>query len=103
MEKKTYYIAVGSREISQFQGGSPYELEIEATDEEVRQLRELFDEIYAADWMSFWRAHVPYVQYHHDKENELIDNDLKKVYQKLHDLGKPETKEHIESMGILDA
>lgn len=101
MEKKTYYISVGSREISQMKTASPFELEIEATEDEIRRLREIFDEMYSADWMGFFRAHVPYVQYHFDKENDMIDQDLIKVYQMLYDLGKQETKQHIESMGIL--
>lgn len=102
MEKNTYYISVGSREISQIKTASPFELEIEATEDEVRALREIFDEMYSADWMGFFRAHVPYVQYHYDRENDMIDRDLINVYQMLYDLGKPETKQHIESMGILN-
>jgi len=102
MERKTYYISVGLREISQIKTASPFELEIEATEDEIRALREIFDEMYSAEWMGFLRAHVPYVQYHYDKENDMIDRDLINVYQMLYNLGKPETKQHIESMGILD-
>lgn len=102
MEKKTYYISVSAKEISQIKTASPYEFEIQATDEEIRKLREIFDEAYSADWMSFLRAHVPYVQYHQDKENDIVDKDLKLAYQLIHDLGNTEAREHIESMGILD-
>ncbi|WP_017756189.1 hypothetical protein [Calidifontibacillus oryziterrae] len=102
MGKETYYISVGSREISRSKTSSPFELEIEANETEIRQLRELFDEMYAADWMGFFRAHVPYVQYHYDKENDMIDEGLYKVYKKLYELGKPETKRHIETMGVID-
>lgn len=101
MEKNTYYISVGSRGISQIKSSSPFELEIEASEQEIRQLRELFDEMYSADWMGFFRAHVPYVQYHYDKENDMIDQGLYKAYSLLYELGKPETKHHIETMGIL--
>jgi hypothetical protein len=101
VEKKKYYITVGTQEISQIKPESPYEFEIEATDEEVRQLREIFDEAYAADFMSFFRAHVPYVQYHEDKPNDIYDNDLLQAYRLIHEFGTSETKEHIESMNIL--
>ncbi|MEC1771145.1 hydrolase [Schinkia azotoformans] len=101
MEKQTYYISVGSRGISQIKTGTPFELEIEATDDEIRALRGIFDEMYNADVMGFLRAHVPFWEYHNDRENDIIDRNLMNVYQMLYDLGKPETKQHIESMGIL--
>lgn len=102
MEKQTYYISVGSRGISQIKTATPFELEIEATEDEIRALRGIFDQMYTADVMGFLRAHVPFWEYHNDKENDMMDRDLMNVYQMLYDLGKPETKQHIESMGILN-
>ncbi|EKN63579.1 hypothetical protein [Schinkia azotoformans] len=101
MEKQTYYISVGSRGISQIKTGTPFELEIEATDEEIRALRGVFDEMYTADVSGFVRAHIPFLEYHNDPENDKMDRELMNVYQMLYDLGKTETKQHIESMGIL--
>lgn len=102
MEKETYYISVGSRGISQIKTASPFELEIEATHEEIQALRGIFNEMYDADVMGFVRAHIPFMPYHNDHENDLIDWDLTNVYQMLYNLGKPKTKQHIESMGILN-
>lgn len=102
MEKETYYISVGARGISKIKSGTPFELEIEATEDEVRALRGIFDEMYNADVTGFLRAHVPFFEYHHDRENDMMDRDLMNVYQMLYDLGKGETKQHIESMGILN-
>ncbi|HHW36546.1 MAG TPA: hydrolase [Bacillales bacterium] len=101
MEKQTYYISVGTRGISPIKTGSPFELEIEATDEEIRALRGTFNEIYTADVSGFIRAHIPFLGYHSDPENDTVDMELMNVYQMLYDLGKTETKQHIESMGIL--
>ena len=102
MEKKTYYISVGSRGISQIKTATPFELEIEATEDEIRTLRGMFDEVYSEDWVGFFRAHVPYMQYHFDRPNDSIDNGLQNVYKMLYELGNPETRRHIESMGILN-
>jgi hypothetical protein len=102
LNKKTYYIAVASGQISQVRSASSYEFEIQATDDEVRFLRELFDEAYSEDIKSFFRAHVPYEQYHHDPQNDAYDSRIYQVYKYLHDFGSPETKQHIESMGILN-
>ncbi|OEH92109.1 hydrolase [Bacillus solimangrovi] len=101
MEKKKYYVAVGPREISQVKDYALNQFEIEATDNEIAMLREVFDDAYSADWLSYWRAHIPYVQYHHDKENDMYDRDLMKAYQMIYELGSNETKEQIQEMGIL--
>ncbi len=101
-EKKTYYITVGTGEITQSQTDSAWNFKIEATDDEIIQLREMFDSNYTTEWQNFFRAHVPYVQYHHDRENDQYDETIVQVYQMIYDLGDTEAKNHIESMGILN-
>ncbi|MFE8703318.1 hydrolase [Cytobacillus sp. FJAT-54145] len=100
--KKTYYIAVGTGEISQSSTSSPWNFKIEATDEEITALREYFEQNYSTDWQNFFRAHVPYVQYHYDRENDAYDDTMKKVYGMIYRLGDDDAKKHIESMGILE-
>jgi hypothetical protein len=102
MERKTYYITVGSGEINEDQSASSYEFKIEATEEEAEQLSELFEGANSASHHSFWRAHTPFIQYHHDAENDEYDQSLKEIYRKIHELGDSEAKSHIQSMGILD-
>ncbi|OZM57337.1 hydrolase [Lottiidibacillus patelloidae] len=102
MERKTFYITVGSGEIHEDQGASSYEFEIQATEEEAEQLSELFETANSASHHSFWRAHTPYIQYHHDVENDEYDNSLKAIYKKIYELGNNEAKKHIETMGMLD-
>ncbi len=101
-EKKTYYIEIASGSISQSATDSPWNFKIEATDEEIRQLREHFDENASAGMGNFIRAHIPFREYHNDPENDLQDEKLKAVYQLIHELGDDEAKQHIESMGFLD-
>jgi len=101
--KKTYYINVGQGEISQSSTDSPWDFKIRANDEEIIMLREYFDQIYSSDIQSFFRAHVPYVQYHFDRENDGYDQTLIKAYRLIHDLGDEETRKHIETMGILNS
>lgn len=100
--RKTYYISVGSGEISQVKSGSTWEYKIEATDEEVRQLRNLFDGNYSNEVENFLRAHVPFVEYHYDSSNDKYDSNLLQVYQIIYQLGDQEAKNFIESEGILD-
>lgn len=99
--KKTYYISVGTGEITQSATDSPWNFKIEAADEEIIKLREHFDQNYSTEWKNFFRAHVPYVQYHYDRENDAYDETMVKVYKMIYDLGDEEAKEHIRSMGII--
>jgi hypothetical protein len=100
-QKKTYYVSIATGEISQVKTASPWDFQIEATDDEIIQLREYFDQNYSTDWQAFWRSHVPYVQYHYDRENDAYDETLTKIYQLIYKLGNEEAKEHIRSLGIL--
>jgi hypothetical protein len=100
-QKKTYYIDVGTGEISQSATSSTWSYKIQADDEEITQLRELFDENYSTEWQNFFRAHVPYVQYHYDRENDAYDQTIQRVYGMLHKLGDNEARNHIDSMNIL--
>ncbi|MFD1739246.1 hydrolase [Bacillus salitolerans] len=99
--KKTYYISLARGEISQISTASPWNYKIEATDEEIVQLREYFDQIYSSDWQGFFRAHTPYIEYHHDPTNDAYDETIQKVYGLIYELGDEETREHIDQEGIL--
>ncbi|WP_449538398.1 hydrolase [Ferdinandcohnia sp. Marseille-Q9671] len=100
--KKTYYISVGSGEISQSKSSSTWEYKIEATDEEVHKLRSLFNENYSNEIEGFLRAHVPYVEYHNDSSNDKYDSTMLQVFKMIYQLGDQEAKDFIQSQGILD-
>lgn len=88
-------------EISRSATSSPWNFRIEATDDEITLLRELFDQNYSTEIQNFFRAHVPYIQYHYDRENDAYDKTLKKVYGIIYELGDEEARQYIESLGIL--
>ncbi|WP_185861642.1 hydrolase [Peribacillus cavernae] len=99
--KNTYYIYLANGQISQDRESSEWNFKIEATDEEITQLREYFDQNYSTEIENFYRAHVPYVQYHYDRENDAYDETIQRIYGMIYELGDEEAKNHIESMGIL--
>ncbi len=99
--KKRYYVNVSSGEILEDQGASSYNFEIDADEEDVFKLSELFDLVDKDSRLSLYRSHVPAMSYHEDKNNHDYDDHMKQVYHLLHDLGNERTREHIESMGIL--
>ncbi len=100
-ERNDYYIEVATGEISRSSTDSPWNFKISATDEEIIGLREIFDSNHSVSWQNFYRAHVPFVQYHFDRENDAYDENLHRVYETLHRLGDEEARAFIESMGIL--
>jgi hypothetical protein len=101
-QKKTYYIEISSGEITQSALDSPWNYQIEATQEEIQTLRQYFDQNEAADFSNFFRAHIPFREYHFDKENDRQDEYLKQIYQFIYQHGNHDTKQQIESMGILN-
>ena len=101
-QKKTYYIEISSGEITQSASDSPWNYEIEATPEEIQTLRSYFDQNEKGDLVNFFRAHIPFLEYHHDEVNDVQDHQLKQVYQFIYQHGSDITKQHIESMGILN-
>lgn len=54
MDKKTYYISVGNGEISQVKTADTYSFAIQATEEEIIELREYFDQAYREDLGSLY-------------------------------------------------
>jgi hypothetical protein len=101
LEKTTYYVSVQADTIQEQAAEEHFEFEIEATPEEIDKLQELFAEKEDAEDGTFWRAHVPFLEYHNDEANDQYDKNLKDIYQMIHQLGCDSTKKHIESMGIL--
>ncbi|QQZ10543.1 hydrolase [Heyndrickxia vini] len=100
-QKNTYYINVGSGEISRSSTDSPWNFKIEATDEEITRLRQIFDANYDEEIDGFLRAHVPFMEYHHDRSNDEYDKHMIEVYQMIYELGDQEAKRHIDKIGIL--
>ncbi len=99
--KKRYYVEVSSGEILEDQGASSYHFEIDADEEDIYQLSELFDVTDKDSRLSLYRAHVPAMSYHEDKNNDDYDHHMKEIYTLIHKLGNQKTRDHIESMGIL--
>ncbi|MBS4175931.1 hydrolase [Lederbergia citrea] len=101
-DKKTYYISVGAGEIMTTANDSPWQFKIEATDDEITRLREIFDSNYDNSIDDFLRAHIPFIEYHNDPTNDQHDENLIRIYEMIHRLGDEEARNHVENMGILN-
>ncbi|MEX1028834.1 MAG: hypothetical protein WDZ91_02170 [Paenibacillaceae bacterium] len=102
MEKIKYYVSVQAHSILADQGAAAYELVILATDREVAQLQELFDNEGNTEDATFVRGMTPGIPYHMDDVNDTYDYYMIEIYKKIYELGTTETRSHIESMNILN-
>lgn len=101
MDKKTYYVSVQAGSVLENEGEAAYEFEIVATEQEVEQLQEKFDELSDADNSLALRAHIPGIPYHQDEASDNYDYWLTDIYRMLYDLGTEETKQTIANMGSI--
>ncbi|WP_407675636.1 hydrolase [Peribacillus glennii] len=101
--KNTYYVDLVSGDVLDrpaFEENPSFK--IEATDEELHELKSCLDESYTADMQAYIRSHIPYVEYHKDPANDLYDQSIKKIYAIIYKLGDAEARRFIEEIGILE-
>ncbi|MFD2673459.1 hypothetical protein [Marinicrinis sediminis] len=101
--KKMYYVSVQAHSVLEEKGAASFEFEIMATDREIEKLSALFEDVEQAENATFRQTPVPSVPYHElDDANDFYDSTLCEVYAKIHELGTTQTRQHIESMNILE-
>ena len=100
MEKRKYYVNIGTKEISQIPYGNNTTYTIEANGEEVFQLREKFNEVFDDELGTFVRAHIPFLPYHQDSENQEYDKDLQDIFQMIYQLATMETRQAMKEAGM---
>ena len=101
-QKHSYYINIQSHEIFSAPNGEEWDFKIEATKREVGVLERLFNKTDETDWESYFRAHIPYLEYHHQPQNKEYDLRILLIYSLLSYLGDEKTRAHIRKMGILN-
>jgi transcriptional/translational regulatory protein YebC/TACO1 len=75
---------------------------IYADESDLSRVEEKLENMNSANQGSYVRAHVPYFPEEESPENSRYDKNLKELYQVLYELGDEQTKEHIESINILN-
>src|SRR5690242_7608306 len=103
MEKETYYVTVdGTIHSEKLIDDAPYDFEVQATEAEINNLQELFQQTYNIDWDTFVQANLPYQTEERQKASTDADQKIKEIYTAIYRLGNEETKRSIESLGLLD-
>ncbi|MDB5053982.1 MAG: hypothetical protein JWM44_2032 [Bacilli bacterium] len=105
MNKMIYWVSVGNHEIFPQGEGNNHEFEIEANEQELDQLRELFDEADQIDSdLLVKRVSTPFEIFTpvgQEVKTLPYDRRLIEIYRTIYNLGLPKTKEHINGMNIL--
>lgn len=102
MEKKPFYVSVQQGRVLADPTATPYEFEIMATEEEAEALQKLFERMPSQDFANFSDAHIPYVPYHQRKTNDVIDDQLSQIYEKIYELGTLETRQFMDEHNYLE-
>ncbi|NLY78562.1 MAG: transposase [Lysinibacillus sp.] len=94
----TLYVNVLNQSYSYFPLGEPCEFKLEMEQKKALLFKKLFSQLNTLEFDNMVRAHLPYIPYHLDEENDEIDIRLKKIYALVHEFGDEKTKEFIESL-----
>ncbi|MDQ0337508.1 hypothetical protein J2S00_000278 [Caldalkalibacillus uzonensis] len=101
MAKKRYYVHPKTAEILDEKDPATFAVEIEATEEEMVELRNLFMELTEEDSDTFFDAFFPFQQEEAMTDNEQYEQVLNHIYEKIYELGTPETKQQLENMQFI--
>ena len=97
--RKTYYVSVAAGQVLEDPEVAPYELAIEATEQERDGLKALFAEISSMDEASMVHFHSsPFGTASLDEINQGYEGLIQQIYTLIYRLGTDETRAHIDSM-----
>ncbi|ALC90838.1 hypothetical protein AM500_14355 [Bacillus sp. FJAT-18017] len=102
LEKQMFFVDIKTGEITK-EPTAENTFTIMANEDEVQDLRELFEENYKADLKGYARTHKPAQEYHTFSENENAEYDstMETIYAMIYRFGDAEARQHIREMGIL--
>lgn len=107
MEKQIYYVTVDvgphtGQIRDQIDLNDPnYDFEIEATDEEIHQLEELFERIQETDVSTFVKAHIPYETQERMQKSRQEDHQITEIYQMIYRLATKQTRQQMKASNMV--
>ncbi|BAQ08477.1 transposase [Bacillus sp. OxB-1] len=98
MEKMKLYVSVANQQVYPYPQDSPWEYEVEITREAAPVFKRIFNQMDYLEIRNFFRAHLPYVPYHYDKDNHDVDRRTMMIYALIHEFTDEESKRFIEQL-----
>lgn len=102
MEKRKYYVGVASGQITQQPESTHWEYEIEASDEEIARLRDLFENANRQNMGVAYVALHPVEGRKEERDFRAYSQTLQEVYRMIYELGNDEAREHIVQNKIIE-
>lgn len=100
--KRKYYVNIANGGITEDSTENNGTFAIHADEGDLNKIKEKLDNMDSASRSSYVKSHIPYYPELNAPDNAEYDDNLKELYGLLHQLGDEHTREHIESIGILD-
>lgn len=97
MNRKVY-VSIANQRVYANPYVSPWEFELNVEKDGLNAFERLFEQMQLLEISNMWRAQLPYIPYHLDKENDEIDTRMKKIYALVHEYGDEETKAFVEQL-----
>ena len=94
----TIYVNVANQTYSYVPLGEPCEFKLKMDSQKAKVFEHLFLQLNSLEFHNLVRAHLPYIPYHLDEENDEIDTRLKKIYALIHEFGDENTKQFVEQL-----
>lgn len=99
-ERKNYFVTIDTENIRETSVPEGIEYEVFATQDEISEIRELFNEKEKSSKNAVKYLAKPFNEWGADNERRKYDDHLITLYQRIYELGTEETKANIKELGI---
>lgn len=99
-ERKHYFVTIDTEDIRETSVPDGIEYEVLATQDEISEIRELFNEKEKDSKNAVKYLAKPFNECGADDERRKYDDHLVTIYQRIYELGTEETKANIRELGI---
>ncbi|MEG0259092.1 MAG: transposase [Lysinibacillus sp.] len=102
MNRQKVYLSVANQTYFTSPHIGPWNFELDVDRQALQVFEKIFQQMQLLEISNMWRAQLPYIPYHQDKENHAIDLRLKKIYALVHEYGDADTRAFVEQLPYFD-
>ncbi len=94
MDRQRVYFSLANRTYYTNPYAGPWNFELNVDRQALDVFERIFQQMQLLEISNAWRAQLPYIQYHLDRENDEIDKRLMKIYALVHEYGGMMIRRH---------
>ncbi len=92
MDRQRVYFSLADKMYYTNPQAGPWNFELNIDRQALDVFERIFQQMQLLEISNAWRAQLPYLQYHLDRENDEIDLRLMKIYALIHEYGDEDTR-----------